>query len=540
MSTHQKSFFDQGPKPKYFKGSWQRPRNASGNPHQNDLDAPPRHVVTGPPIMPSSQTRTKLKAFQFVEGAPTLESIRGRQAEKENIPVQSRRNPTPNTSKAIENVPQKTFGTPKLAQSKICPPPSTPATRLPLADLVGNIDDSTRHVVKPVLSPDEQLCWRGSQPVSTPFRRGKKRARSSSPAAPSQEEPKMDSVRRELDTPQADPATELWTRYTGNKDTPSANKAVTFAHLINESSPRSSVQAGSVSGLRRWASCGVEFPTSTTKRRRTHGGFRAESSNTDDVFNAASSDGALPGQPEKSNLAGMLQRMRDSISRPPPIITSSVQPGSSSPLPEAADRDLSLCESPLRQRPRDQFSDASGTFEEDMEAIDEDKAAEEARRSSASSDEFGDADFDTDMVEALEITQDATEQFDTPVSAPIGPPHPTVKPQQSDIEPESVFQNGTDSDDEFGDDDLLAADLEHVASLYDSRAEESFQEHEALPDTGDGNVLLTNNITSAVIDLVDDDDEDFGDDIDVDEFAAAEVAATQTPANTVCRSRTYP
>ena len=38
-----------------------------------------------------------------------------------------------------------------------------------------------------------------------------------------------------------------------------------------------------------------------------------------------------------------------------------------------------------------------------------------------------------------------------------------------------------------------------------------------------------------VIDLVNDDSDEFGDDIDPDEFAAAEIAATQPPAtNPVC------
>jgi hypothetical protein len=54
-------------------------------------------------------------------------------------------------------------------------------------------------------------------------------------------------------------------------------------------------------------------------------------------------------------------------------------------------------------------------------------------------------------------------------------------------------------------------------------------------------VVASNTLPTAVINLVDDDDYDeFGDDIDEDVFAAAEVAATQTSANHVRRTYTYP
>jgi DNA replication ATP-dependent helicase Dna2 len=47
--------------------------------------------------------------------------------------------------------------------------------------------------------------------------------------------------------------------------------------------------------------------------------------------------------------------------------------------------------------------------------------------------------------------------------------------------------------------------------------------------------------TTPVIDLVDDgDDDEFGDEIDADVFAAAEVAATQPSANNVRRTSTFP
>ncbi|EUC27988.1 hypothetical protein COCVIDRAFT_102548 [Bipolaris victoriae FI3] len=57
------------------------------------------------------------------------------------------------------------------------------------------------------------------------------------------------------------------------------------------------------------------------------------------------------------------------------------------------------------------------------------------------------------------------------------------------------------------------------------------------PAANRGPSAATKDTASAtVISLVDDDDE-FDEDIDSDEFAAAEVAATQAPTNTVCKTQ---
>jgi DNA replication ATP-dependent helicase Dna2 len=515
--------------------------------------------------MPSTQTRTKLKAFQFIEGAPTAESIRQREAEKENIPTPLGKTPKPmGTPKA--NRVAKDAGTmnktPKLPTILDCPPPSTPATtRLPLADLVGNVDDSSRHAPQPVASPEEQLIWRGSQAVNTPLpRKNKKRARSSSPVAPSQEEHRLDAARQDITTPQADPAMELWSRYTKNKGTPSANKSVAFAHLINESSPRSVAAAGSISGLRRWASCGVEFPASTRKKRRTHGVFQTEKETTEDVFaGASSSDGMMLGQPTKPNIANMVQRMRECVSNSQPRISSQM-PSSSSPLPGAGDRQEQSSGSPLQRRARDHHAETSETLRhdsappEDSSDMDEEPLQEEGhvyaaprpQASQGSSDDFGD-DFDADMVDALDEsprpvqpTQPArhapparSTSYITIPTEPINPPaqHYPVAP---------TIQQGSD-DDEFGmdDEDDFAADLEHVASLYDTRSLESPTEDQAPTAEVEGVAVTARAVSAPVISLLDDDEDDFGEDIDADEFAAAEVAATQAPANTVSETRAF-
>ncbi|KAF1840939.1 uncharacterized protein K460DRAFT_195084 [Cucurbitaria berberidis CBS 394.84] len=541
MSTRQKSFFDQdsNSKPKQYRGQWHRPRNGPPFPHHNNQSAPPaRHVVTGPPIMPSTQTRTKLKAFQFIEGAPAVDAVREREADKENLRTAlekaSKSKETPKAARVVQHI-GNTNKTPNPPTIATCPPPSTPATtRLPLADLVGNVDDSSRHVPKPVVSPEEQLIWRGSQPVNTPVpRKNKKRARSSSPAAPSQEEHKFDSLKKDITTPQADPAMELWSRYTSNKGTPSANKSVAFAHLINESSPRSAAAAGSVSGLRRWASCGVEFPASNRKKRRTHGVFQGDKEHTEDVFAAApSSDGMMLGQPAKPNLANMVQRMRECVSKSQSR-TSSQLPSSSSPLPEAGDRQAPSSGSPLQRHAREQDMEFSDILEDEQTAVaDEHMIDEGLQRASGSSDEFGDDDFDSEMVEALDLTPQEVEQHALITSYVTIPTEPIYPPPQPPP-PEMSTAKEAGSDDEFGmdDEDDFAADLEHVASLYDTRDVDSPSGDQTRAVETE-NIATSNAAPAPTIDLIDDDSDDFGEDIDADEFTAAEVAATQAPATT--------
>jgi DNA replication ATP-dependent helicase Dna2 len=514
--------------------------------------------------MPSTQTRTKLKAFQFIEGVSAVGTPKAREAEKENLPAAlgkaTRPMGTPKLSKVGKDVGNANK-TPKLPTIADCPPPSTPATtRLPLADLVGNVDDSSRHAPQPVPSPEEQLIWRGSQPVNTPLpRKNKKRARSSSPVAPSQEDHRLDSTRKGITTPQADPAMELWSRYTNNKDTPTANKSVAFAHLINESSPRSAAAAGSVNGLRRWASCGVEFPASNRKKRRTHGVFQAEKAVTEDVFaGASSSDGMMLGQTTKPNIASMVQRMRECVTRLQPR-TNSQLPSSSSPLPAGEDRQDPSSGSPLQRRIRDHDVDTSETLqgEQIQEAEDntddallsddggvdaEHISTHQPPASQPSSDEFGDDDFDADMVEALDVTPQVVELPAPTTSYVTIPTEPIYRPsQQQSPAAAPPVQAGSD-DDDFGldDEDDFAADLELVASLYDTRAVES-PLADPIPLGETEGVTTAQHVASApVISLLDDDEDEFGGGIDVDEFAAAEVAATQMPANNVRRTRTYP
>lgn len=482
--------------------------------------------MTGPPIMPSTQTRTKLKAFALDDSLPL-------DPEKENRPERpSKTDETPKTSKVVKDV-DSAFETPRLPQSRPFPP-STPGARLPLSDLVGNTDDTSRHASLAVLSPEEQLYWRGSQPANTPVpRKNRKRAHSSSPVRPSQDESRLSARKAGLTTPQADPATDLWSRYTSKKTPTVAKKSVAFAHLINESSPRSAAAAGSVNGLRRWASCGVEFPASTKKRRRTHGVFQGDQveEEAEDMFAAApSSDSIMQGT---TNLASIVQRMKQSITN-----SQEHPPSSSSPLPETGQAPVAFPDSPLKrhglieEETSDSLQAEAGVFEDDLVTEDQDlpedrndlQPVEGQRESTASSDDFGEVDFDTDMADVVNA---GTLQTETSISSHM-PPEPAPKV----VAGPAVL---ADSEDEFGiedDDEVFAAGLEQAVSFFDTQPLGS-------PAQAESSTAIAPNVSAVpVIDLVNDDSDEFGDDIDPDEFAAAEVAATQTPAtNTVCSTR---
>jgi len=102
----------------------------------------------------------------------------------------------------------------------------------------------------------------------------------------------------------------------------------------------------------------------------------------------------------------------------------------------------------------------------------------------------------------------------------------------------TASHNLMDDSDEFGDDeDLFAADMEQVASLYDKHPDSACS-HLAVSQVALSRIpslqasinLQQQSAASGlkeVINLDASDDEFGGDDIDVEQFAAAEVAATQ-------------
>ncbi|OCK83086.1 hypothetical protein K432DRAFT_196876 [Lepidopterella palustris CBS 459.81] len=563
MSTGQKSFFDQNTKPK-SRPYWHRTHSSNDVSRHNHL---PKDVMKGSPIAASTQTKTKLKAFQFIEGRPAANNYEN-DADQENQPVEvegQKPQAVPKSqgdvpqeaqvmSKSQGDIPQKATQTPKLLQSKTCPP-STPATRLPLADLVGNSNDASRRGVIHNTSPDEQLYWRNvqsptsSNTITTPApRRGKKRARSSSPLGPSQTEPSnfakepfdLQGMQQILKTPHADPAADLWNRYTVNattKTTPAASKGIALAQLINESSPHSSATAGSVSGLRRWASCGLEWPTSVTKRRKTRGAFRGEKGNLEDGYGVSSTDDPMQGKSKLSKVGILLEKIQETMVKPP-VQNASSFPSSSSPYPEVGEFCVAPALSPLQRLSRGQRNDikhgadSRSSPEPPTPAVDDNEEEQNANLKPTSSSEYGDVDIDIDMVEAIEAN--CTAQQNPPVAAGATIFLEAIQesnPADCSIAIEPPKQDTLGSDDEFGleDEDIFDADLENLASLYDARPDLTPAVARDTQGTAAAENILKAPDPPPIINLCEEESSDeFGDDdIDVEQFAVAEAIATQ-------------
>ncbi|KAJ9647964.1 DNA replication endonuclease-helicase Dna2 [Coniosporium tulheliwenetii] len=482
-----------------------------------------------PPIKASSQSRSKLKAFQFVEGRPSSKlGLEGEDKENESVPA-----PNGVDSACLDSAIRLQGKVSAPVQSKTAPP-STPAPRLPLADLIGNLDNASRRNITAVRSPDETLSWnhvrspRSSQRTVGGARSQRRRSRSSSPASSPTEEASnffpgdkdaldLQRLSHALKTPQADPAAELWSRYAvqNTTDTPTAKKATQFAHLIGNSSPHSASEVGSVGGLRRWVSCGVEWPTPNSKRRRTTGGFREHAGSVIQVGH--SSANAVPTEAKASKLCLLTRNLNTEQTAP---VASPFQ--KLSPIQERTDEPTAKSSQP----------EAGNQSESDHE-----------KRSDKSSSEFGDADIDTDMLEAIDVASgtvapahqvveqpfpDVSFEAEAPKDEQVMPPLAVViaVAQQAQQQPQAISPTDDDEFDEFDDgDDVFAADLEKLTSLYDERRtteQQTEKERELAPFDIPSAIAIAQDPGGVLSD-----DEFGGDDIDVEHLAAAEAVATQ-------------
>ena len=284
--------------------------------------------------MSASQSTKMSKAYQFVKGESTTHATQSRCGMgKENQSPEAQDNGGKQWS---QETPVKPTAVPYgLATSKDLPP-STPATRLPLADLLGQGNDTMKRPSHAVISPAEQIIWVPTaspgdvQPKVTPNRK-RKRAKSSSPASSQTDTPNLpleaNTARQTVAprTPQADPAVDLWNRYAvnANANESTGSKGRVLASLIRDASPKSSATAGSVGGLRRWASCGIEWPTSRSKRRKMKNVIAQRPPDDESYMGDAA---------KQSRVSELLERMKETLARPHE--ESPKGPSSSSPLPE--------------------------------------------------------------------------------------------------------------------------------------------------------------------------------------------------------------
>ena len=347
-------------------------------------------------------------------------------------------------------------------------------------------------------SPEEQISWiaNSSHPDLTP-RQKRRRTHSSSPVTSSQERNEQfafKSIQQALRTPRtiSDPATDLWTRYANGKNADGSDlKLPAFAYLMEESSPRSGPRTpnASVGGLRRWASCGMDFPASRVKRRRTNGVLRDRDMSED----------REPDQPKQmSRVEMLLEKVQASLAQPACIRKDA--PSSSSPLPDKGDFPHANIASPLLRSGRasqsERLSQRSNLSLQSHQSPEPDV-----------DDEFGDDDLDIDMEQAVQVPQLQIEpaasnrqqqstpsrssrppQSQPPQEEPLPPytdQHPQPPRQQAEKRLTTIVEDltgfgdefGDDFGDEFGDDDLNLEDLVSAVPMFDIKSSSRTQSH---------------------------------------------------------------
>lgn len=538
MSSRQKSFFDQDFKRKVrilehtscpplthqqSNGQWQGYRNNGyERPQQQEKPAEP----TKPPIAASAQAKQKLHAFKLTDDARQSSF---QSSGKENVPCLAAQTPQRKQIPAQRD----SLAPPDMLSF---PPPSTPAVRLPLADLLGHSEDTSGQAQRKEESPEEQLAWRAVGETTgrhhTPGHR-RKRAHSSSPATSqtdtvtqlmSRKPSDMEQIQPALKTPKADPAADLWTRYNSVVVDNGTSGPVlpSLAHLLSEVSPNSlpRTPGGSVGGLRRWASCGTEWPESGPKRRKVQPPVNERRTHTEQVddVNGGSKLGLMVDQLLLSRPSHT--RSKDDLS-------------SSSPLPELGSfsdrRETGKLHGPgFGSRPAKPENSPGAT-----------NHADRYRPPLEATSEFGDDDIDLDELDACQapsrvLQSDSMHDCETlPTNQITNSPNTHLVTIEEAIEDES---------DEFDDDnDLTAEDLEMALTQAEGlRVEQKVEEHYK----SNGGAISGLGITPESIEVQNasgdqrndsaqgslsfsDDDEFGGLDADDEHLAAAELAATQ-------------
>ncbi|ETS78291.1 hypothetical protein PFICI_10353 [Pestalotiopsis fici W106-1] len=488
----QKSFSEQQGPPR-AKQTWNRSKSHSGA-HTT------ARLTTTRPLQPVSEaSKNKLHAFEF----------------RDNVPKNTDGNESLLDQQSTDTDPQKQHNSPTddglpCNSERIA---ITPRDKLVWQELIGIPEDKED---REDVSPNERILWdskrREGVPEISPViirRRGKKRARSSSPtSSPSSHTnlatPAVNVKRltQALKSGSADPATELWDRFalSGSTNRPAQGAAnPALAQIMVSSSPQTNkirtnglLQPGSPSGssLRRAISCGTNWP----KRRRTD---RGESTVQPTTMMDES-----PTQSTKASMVNALLRSVDGeINRSKAL--QARHDALKSPSPKKKQQGPMSNGSPKRRVPPPPL------FESLEKTTSTGSRGEEHTASKEDSSDYGDDDFDfdEDTLMVLDGGTVTTTQDETFTAIP-----PQIKPStQSD-----------DGDDEFGDmdDDVFAA-AENIIAGIDSHQSSQATPRQLAEHSVVAEAVMKMKNGEAEEDLYDD---DFGDDFD---FEAAEVSATQ-------------
>ncbi|KAL7622387.1 DNA replication endonuclease-helicase Dna2 [Parahypoxylon ruwenzoriense] len=485
----QKSFSEQNGSSK-TRHHWNKTRSHSAGSHST-----PTRNEAAKPLQPISEaTKTKLNAFKCTKQAEADSDETRSQVENEQNTKQDpgEQTPLPTSAKTT----------------------STPVSRLSWQDLVGMSE--TKEEDEEETSPNEKIGWDTREDLRhglklspvMPRKRGKKRARSSSPVSSPISNSKshtpainVERLSRALKSPHADPAVELWDRFSLSGSASATSLGATnpaLAQIMVSSSPRPSRAVGD-GGLRRAISCGDNWP----KRRRVE---RIDVAKPIE----ATVEGGPSGHSKSSMVNALLQSVTGEINKSKAI--QARQEALKSPSPKKKRQPAA----PVSGSPSRRISPSKpALLPTDTGAPIMDRTGPETAVDISS--DYGDDDFDDDILMKLDASIDHPRgecQKDSPL-----PPTDTGQSenlQRSNQEPESF-------DDEFADmdDDVFAA-AEDLIARIDSNRPRPKNTH-MLPQPA---VAAQRGPTAMADDLAEDIyGDDFGGDFD---FEAAEIAATQS------------
>ena len=339
------------------------------------------------PLGVSSQSRKKLKAFAF-----DVKLLAG-EDDKENQTVNSAPSPVEQPQDACNN--QDEVQEPKI--------PHTPAVRIPIEDLIANTEDAY-NCAPPLATPIDHVLWQSHPDGSDASgaaggtQRSRKRAHSSSPASSQQFSVQNDAMNlhtlnRSLRSPNNDPTQDLWNRYTtGNGLKQDVKEPIlpAYAHLL-PSSPQTPSTTSKDSGLRRTASCGVEWPTSKLKRRR----LDEQHSRTKELFAASRKEILRRDVSNNTRVGLLLEKIQEGLTKKADLPES---PSSSSPLP---DRRSQVFVSPTKppNRVRQGSNGPRGASHSPQKGS---PLKNDASHATSFSSEFGEDAFDAEELECCE------------------------------------------------------------------------------------------------------------------------------------------
>ena len=546
------------------------------------------------PIAASSQSKSKLKAFQYDERNDcSVPKATGSEKENEDPKLDAT---TPKMNPPSQPLSQRS------ATKDVRDCPQTPLGRLPLTELLASGDDTSRQHLN--LTPIERVLWDNSPGSSEPSqsrKKGRKRAHSSSPASSSQNDtsrhfarnkPQVDlqALQQALKTPKADPAEDLWSRYSLNKGTtegrsPTAPTVLAFTQLVHSSSPQtpaSHLQSKDGLGLRRALSC-IEWPTSAAKRRKLQRSGIFKDSNGQ----LATFEGGVDINEDSrmSRVSYLVEKIHSGLTKPPVTDEySSSEPARSSPVMRKANESPGRLVSPSREG-QTAIDDVVTVLSQTAVATKEHMllplvlSAEEiadVERADGSSD-FGDDDLDLEMLETMDSTLNGLPPTYQATASPergnsrLGNEGATTtivpkeRPQKpfvhgsaqatlgnferlsqlsfpSDIA-SSPAQAATSKHDEFDEDEdeVSVADLENVFAQYDTQPQQHFGggqnlqaeqanlvKSETESQAPGESIFGPKPVITTDVEVLSD-DEDFGDDSDFEQIAAecAEVNRNQ-------------